>query len=92
MLHLSWVDREQLTRIKHMFPKTRGVARSHDRTVLSGIIRFIRSSLRWRHALAEQALSTFPDFVGKPVVLLYVQDLSLRDMYKATTTARRTLL
>ena len=46
MSHLFWLDREHLARIKHMFPKPRGVARSDDRTVLSGIIHVIRNGLR----------------------------------------------
>ena len=53
MSHLFWLDREHLTRIKHMFPKPRGVARSDDRKVLSGIIHVIRNGLRWRDAPAE---------------------------------------
>ena len=53
MSHLFWLDREHLTRIKHMFPKPRGVARSDDRMVLSGIIHVIRNGLRWRDAPAE---------------------------------------
>ena len=53
MSHLFWRDREHLARIKHMFPKPRGVARSDDRTVLSGIIHVIRNGLRWRDAPAE---------------------------------------
>ncbi len=53
MSHLFWLDQEHLNRIKHMFPKPRGVARSDDRRVLSGIIHVIRDGLRWRNAPAE---------------------------------------
>lgn len=53
MSHLYWLDHECLNRIKHLSPKPRGVARSDDRTVLSGIIHVIRNGLRWRDAPAE---------------------------------------
>ncbi len=53
MSHLFWLDQEHVNRIKHMFPKPRGVARSDDRTVLSGIIHVIRNGLRWRDAPPE---------------------------------------
>lgn len=53
MSHLFWLDHEHLNRIKQLFPKPRGVARSDDRTVLSGIIHVIRNGLRWRDAPAE---------------------------------------
>ena len=46
MSHLFWLDQERLNRIKHMFPKPRGVARADDRKVLSGIIHVIRNGLR----------------------------------------------
>ncbi len=45
MSHLFWLDHERLNRIKHMFPKPRGVARADDRKVLSGIIDVIRNGL-----------------------------------------------
>ena len=53
MSHLFWLDHEHLKRIQHLFPKPRGVARSDDRTVLSGIIHVIRNGLRWRDAPVE---------------------------------------
>ena len=53
MSHLFWLDHERLNRIKHLFPKPRGVARSDDCKVLSGIIHVIRNGLRWRDAPAE---------------------------------------
>jgi transposase len=53
MSHQFWLDQELLKRIQHKFPKPRGVARSDDRTVLSGIIHVIRNGLRWRDAPAE---------------------------------------
>jgi putative transposase len=53
MSHLFWLDHERLNRIKHLFPKSRGVARSDDCKVLSGIIHVIRNGLRWRDAPAE---------------------------------------
>ena len=53
MSHLFWLDQERLNRIKHMFPKPRGVARADDRKVLSGIIHVIRNGLRWRDAPSD---------------------------------------
>ncbi|WP_419913486.1 transposase [Hoeflea sp.] len=53
MSHLFWLDQEHLNRIKHMFPKPRGVARSNDLTVLSSIIHLIRNGLRWRDVPTE---------------------------------------
>jgi len=53
MSHLFWLDQERLNRIKHMFPKLRGVARADDRKVLSGIIHVIRNGLRWRDAPSD---------------------------------------
>ncbi|UCD68953.1 MAG: IS5 family transposase [Betaproteobacteria bacterium] len=53
MSHLFWLDQERLNRIKHMFPKPRGIALADDRKVLSGIIHVIRNGLRWRDAPAE---------------------------------------
>ena len=53
MSHLFWLDQERLNRIKHMFPKPRGVARVDDRRVLSGIIHVIRNGLRWRDAAPD---------------------------------------
>ncbi|WP_437342584.1 IS5 family transposase [Ruegeria arenilitoris] len=53
MSHLFWLDLQHLKRIQHLFPKPRGVARSDDRKVLSGIIHVIRNGLRWRDAPAE---------------------------------------
>jgi transposase len=53
MSHLFWLDQERLNRIKHMFPKPRGVARVDDRRVLSGIIHVIRNGLRWRDAPSD---------------------------------------
>ena len=50
MSHLFCLDQERLNRIKHMFPRPRGVARVDDRRVLSGIIHVIRNGLRWRDA------------------------------------------
>ena len=50
MSHLFWLDQERLNRIKHIFPKPRGVARVDDRRVHSGIIHVIRNGLRWRDA------------------------------------------
>ncbi|WP_376744337.1 transposase [Marimonas arenosa] len=50
MSHLFWLDQEHINRLKHLFPKPRGVARSDDRKVLSGIIHVIRNGLRWRDA------------------------------------------
>ena len=41
MSHLFWLDEEHLKRIRHMFPKPRGVNRADDRRVLSGIIALI---------------------------------------------------
>ncbi len=38
MSHLFWLDLQHLKRVQHLFPKLRGVARSDDRKVLSGII------------------------------------------------------
>lgn len=45
MSHLFWLDQERLNRIKHIFPKPRGVARVDDYRVLSGIIHVIRNGL-----------------------------------------------
>jgi transposase len=42
MSHLFWLDEEHLRRIRHRFPKPRGVKRADDRRVLSGIIHVIR--------------------------------------------------
>jgi len=53
MSHPFWLDEERLNRIRHMFQRPRGVARSEDRKVLSGIIHVIRNGLRWRDAPAE---------------------------------------
>lgn len=53
MSHLFWLDQGHLKRIQHLFPKPRGVARSDDRKVLSGIIHVIRNGLRWRDAPPE---------------------------------------
>ena len=53
MSHLFWLDQERLNRIKHMFPKPRGVARADDRKVLSGINHVIRNGLRWRDASSD---------------------------------------
>lgn len=53
MSHLFWLNQERLNRIKHRFPKPRGVARFGDRTVFNGIIYVIRNGLRWQYALAE---------------------------------------
>ena len=53
MSHLFWLDQKRLNRIKHMFPKPRGVARADDRKVLSGIIHVIRNGLRWRDAPSD---------------------------------------
>ena len=53
MSHLFWLDQERLNRIKHIFPKPRGVARVDDRRVLSGIIHVIRNGLRWRDAPSD---------------------------------------
>lgn len=50
MPHLFWLDQESFKRIKHIFPKPRGIARVDDRRVLSGIIHVIRNGLRWRDA------------------------------------------
>jgi transposase len=53
MSHLFWLDEEHLKRIRHMFPKPRGVKRADDRRVLSGVIHVIRNGLRWRDAPSE---------------------------------------
>ncbi len=53
MSHLFWLDQERLNRIKHMFPKPRGVARADDLKVISGIIHVIRNGLRWRDAPSD---------------------------------------
>ena len=52
MSHLFRLDKQHLNRIKHMFPKPGGVARSGDRKILSGIIHLIRNGLRWRNSPA----------------------------------------
>lgn len=56
MPHLLRLNQEYVNRIKHMFPKPRGVARSDGRTVLSGVIHVIRNGPRWRDAPAEYGL------------------------------------
>lgn len=53
MSHLFWLDQEHLKRIQHIFSKPHGVARSDDRTVLSGIIHLICNGMQWRDATAE---------------------------------------
>ncbi len=50
---LFWPDHKRLDRIKYLFPKPRGLARSDGRTVLCGIIHVMRNSLRRRDAPAE---------------------------------------
>ncbi len=75
MSHLFWLDLQHLKRIQHLFPKPRGMARSDDRKVLSGIIHVIRNGLRWRDAPAEYGphktltigLSGGPDLVSSLV-------------------------
>ena len=39
MSHLLWLDQEHLKRIRHLFPKPRGVKRANDRNVISGAAR-----------------------------------------------------
>ena len=52
MSHLFWLDEEH-KRIRHMFPKPRGVKRADDRRVLSGITHVIRNGLRWQDAPSD---------------------------------------
>ncbi len=53
MSNLYWLHEAHLKRTKHLFPKSRGVARVDDRRVLSGIIHVIRNGLRWRDAPSD---------------------------------------
>ena len=52
---LLWLDHARLNRIRHLFQKPRGVARSDDRNLLNCIIHVVRNGLRWLDALAEHA-------------------------------------
>ncbi len=83
MSHLFWLDHERLNRIKHLFPKPCRVARSDDRTVLSGIIQDIRNGLRWRDAPAEYGprktlLSRFARWSRLGVFARIFQELAIR--------------
>lgn len=69
--HLFWLDQEHLKRIQHLFSKPRGVARSDDRKLVSGIIHVIRNGLRWRDAPSDwatqgavQAMGQVGNFAG----------------------------
>ena len=53
MSRLFWLTEEQVDRIAPFFPKERGVARSDDRKVLSGIIYVIKNALQWVDAPSE---------------------------------------
>ncbi|EFO28671.1 transposase, IS4 family protein [Roseibium sp. TrichSKD4] len=47
MSRLFWLAEEQVVQIAPFFPKERGVGRSDDRKVLSGIIYVIKNGLQW---------------------------------------------
>ena len=53
MRDLLLLSKEQLNRIKPYFPLSRGVPRSDDLLVISGIIYVIKNGLRWRDAPRE---------------------------------------
>ena len=53
MSRLFWLTEEQVERIAPFFPKERGVGRSDDRKVLSGIIYVIKHGLQWADAPAD---------------------------------------
>ena len=53
MSRLFWLTEEQVERITPFFPKERGVGRSDDRRVLSGIIYVIKNGLQWVDAPAD---------------------------------------
>lgn len=55
MSHLFRLEQEDLMRIRHIFPKPHGVARSEDGMILGGIILVIHRRLGWRDASAKQA-------------------------------------
>lgn len=50
MSRLFWLTEEQVERIRPFFPKERGVGRSDDLRVLSGIIYVIKHGLQWTDA------------------------------------------
>ena len=64
MSHLYWLHEAHLKRIKHLFPKSRGVAQVDGRRVLSGIIHVIRNGLRWRDAPSDQPTLMFCQLRG----------------------------
>ena len=53
MSDFFWLSDTQMARLKPFFPKPHGNPRVDDRRVLSGIIFFNRSGLRWRGAPSE---------------------------------------
>jgi len=53
MSHLYWLNQAQIDRIKHCFPKERGLRRGDGRRVLSGIVHAIKNGLRWCDAPSD---------------------------------------
>jgi putative transposase len=47
---LFLLSEAQMRRINPHFPQSHGIARVHDRRVVSGIVFVIRNGLRWRDA------------------------------------------
>ncbi len=58
MWHLPWLDQEYLNRIRHIFPKLRGVERVDDHRAPNGIIHVIRKGPRCPGALFKYGSHT----------------------------------
>ncbi len=70
MAQLSVPSKEQVARIRPLFPKERGGKRSDDRKVLSGIIPVMQKGLHWVDALASIKPSTTVAAAGETRVFL----------------------